>query len=108
MRFAEHPILGTFPRGRKVTVLVDGQEVEAFEGEMIAFALHADGIKTLHWTAKRNEPRGIFCAIGHCTDCMMIVDGVPNVRACITPVREGMRIETQHGRGEWRKQNEKS
>jgi aerobic-type carbon monoxide dehydrogenase small subunit (CoxS/CutS family) len=49
------------------------------------------------YTAKRHEPRGIFCAIGRCTDCVMVVDGVPNVRTCMTPLTEGMRVQTQYG-----------
>ena len=52
-------------------------------------------------TSKRGEPRQLFCGIGRCTDCVMIVDGQPNVRTCVTPVREGMRVEVQDGRGVW-------
>ena len=64
-------------------------------------ALMAAGKMVLRYTVKYHEPRGVFCAIGQCTDCMMMVDGVPNVRTCVTPVRAGMRIETQHGLGRW-------
>ena len=49
------------------------------------------------YTAKTHEPRGVFCAIGRCTDCVMIVDDMPNVRTCITPLEEGMKVETQYG-----------
>lgn len=42
-------------------------------------------------------PRGIFCAIGRCTDCVMIVDGQPNVRTCVTPLHAGMKVQTQYG-----------
>ena len=49
------------------------------------------------YTAKQHKPRGIFCAIGRCTDCVMIVNGVPNVRTCVTPLEEGMKIQTQYG-----------
>ncbi len=49
------------------------------------------------------EPRGLFCAIGRCTDCVMTVDGVPNVRTCVTLVEGGMSIETQRGLGKWGK-----
>ena len=41
----------------------------------------------------------MFCAIGRCTDCVMVVDGVPNIRTCITPLRAGMKIQTQYGVG---------
>ncbi|MDU6534003.1 MAG: (2Fe-2S)-binding protein, partial [Intestinibacter bartlettii] len=59
--------------------------------------LMAAGIKSFRTTAKRNEPRGIFCAIGRCTDCMMVVDGIPNTRTCVTMVKDGMKVETQKG-----------
>ena len=57
----------------------------------------AAGIKSFRTTAKRNEQRGIFCAIGRCTDCMMVVDGIPNTRTCVTMVKDGMKVETQKG-----------
>ena len=57
----------------------------------------AAGIKSFRTTAKRNETRGIFCAIGRCTDCMMVVDGIPNTRTCVTMVKDGMKVETQKG-----------
>lgn len=101
MRVLDHPILGTAELGREVTIEVDGQPVQAHEGEPIAAALMAAGLRVLRHTVKRHEPRGVFCAIGRCTDCAMTVDGRPNVRTCVTPVREGMRIETQDGLGAW-------
>ncbi len=96
-RITEHPIL-SFERGRKVVFTFDGKPVEAHEGETIAAALHAAGIRVLLRTHKGN-PRGIFCAIGKCSSCLATVDGIPNVRTCITPVREGMIVESQRGPG---------
>jgi predicted molibdopterin-dependent oxidoreductase YjgC len=81
--------------GKKVVIRVDGRPMEAFEGEPIAAALMASGVKVFRRTRKRRQPRGIFCAIGRCTDCIMTVDGMPNVRTCVTPVREGMEIRTE-------------
>jgi len=95
LRIDEHPILGPRQQGRTVTIYLDGQPLEAEEGEPIAAALWASGIRVLRWTEKRAEPRGVFCALGRCTDCVMTVDGQPNVRTCVTPVREGMRVERQ-------------
>ncbi|RKX79937.1 MAG: (2Fe-2S)-binding protein [Spirochaetes bacterium] len=101
-RIAEHPILGPLkPSGREVSILVDGEEVIAYEGEMIAAALMASGRRVFRYTEKRREPRGLYCAIGRCTDCVMIVNGIPNVRTCVTPVEPGMIIETQRGIGRW-------
>ena len=96
-RITEHPILGTYDKGRLVTFTYDGKEMQGYEGEPIAMALHANGVMVHRYTAKKHTPRGIFCAIGRCTDCMMVVDGQPNTRTCVTPVRDGMRVETQHG-----------
>jgi len=84
IRIKDHPILGPLPPAREVAFTVDGRRVTAREGEMVAAALTAAGIKVFHTSPKRNEPRGVFCAIGRCTDCAMIVDGVPNVRTCVT------------------------
>ena len=95
MRIAHHPILGRTDERRRVTLQVDGTTVEAFEGEPIAAALVAAGVKVFRTTRKGNEPRRIFCAVGRCTDCVMTVDGQPNVRTCITPVRDGMEIQSQ-------------
>ncbi|MEW6189399.1 MAG: (2Fe-2S)-binding protein [Actinomycetota bacterium] len=100
MRIKSHPILGDIPKRKVIKIKVDGRTIEAFEGEPIAVALLAAGIKVFRRTVKRREPRGLFCAIGQCTDCMMTVNGAPNVRACITPVEEGMEIRTQIGWGE--------
>ena len=97
MRVTEHPILGPLSPVETVTIYFDGQPICAREGEPIAAALLNAGVHAFRTTAKRKEPRGIFCAIGRCTDCMMIVDGVPNTRTCITPVRDGMNVQTQHG-----------
>lgn len=105
-RIVEHPILGHMEEKKKVKISVDGVLIEVYEGEMIAAALYANGIKTLRYTKHHHKPRSIYCGIGRCTDCVMIVDGIPNVRTCVTPVREGMVIETQHGVGEWKKVEE--
>lgn len=104
MRIIDHPILGTPEKKPVVKIEVDGEIIEAQEGEPIASALIASGRIIFRHTKKTGEPRGVFCAIGRCTDCLMIVDGIPNVRTCVTPVKEGMKIETQKGLGEWKEQ----
>lgn len=106
-RVTSHIILGDLPESEMVTILVDGKPMQARKGEMILAALLAEGIIINRYTAKRHEPRGLFCGIGQCTDCMMTVNGVPNIRTCITPVEDGMTVETQDGLGEWRVVNER-
>ena len=96
-RIKEHPILGIQEKGRPVTFTFDGKELKGFEGEPIAAALKANGVMVHRYTKKQHKPRGIFCAIGRCTDCVMVVDNVPNVRTCITPLKEGMDVRTQYG-----------
>jgi len=103
MRIFHHPILGKLGEKRKITFEVNGKKMTAYEGEPIAAALLAAGIRVLRMSPKRKEPRGVFCAIGRCTDCVMIVDGQPNVRTCVTPARDGMKIQTQKGLGKWAK-----
>jgi len=103
LRILDHPILGKLEARKQIHIYVDGQKIPAYEEESIAAALTAAGIKVFRFTSTRDEPRGIFCAIGRCTDCVMTVDGQPNVRTCVTPVEEGMKIETQKGLGKWQK-----
>ncbi len=96
-RIEEHPILGVFEKGGEVEFTFDGRTVKGFEGEPIAMALKAEGLMIHRYTTNRDEPRGLFCAIGRCTDCVMVVDGQPNVRTCVTPLKAGMKVQTQHG-----------
>ncbi|MFP4662642.1 MAG: (2Fe-2S)-binding protein [Halanaerobiales bacterium] len=96
MRIKEHPILGDIRKGKRVVFKMDGEEIEGYEGEPIAAALKAAGIM-VHRHTKKGSPRGIFCAIGRCTDCVMIVNGKPNVRTCVTPLEKGMEVKTQYG-----------
>ena len=96
-RISEHPILGVVDKGNVVKFEFDGKEMEGYEVEPIAAALKAADVMVHRYTQKEHKPRGIFCAIGRCTDCVMIVDGVPNVRTCITPLKAGMVVRTQYG-----------
>ena len=99
MRVEKHPVLGDREVGRLVSISVDGMEIQAVEGEPIAAALLAQGLRVFRRTPRLYEPRGIFCGIGRCTDCIMTVDGVPNVRTCVTPVRAGMVITSNLNEG---------
>lgn len=101
MRIENHPVLGKAVITAQVTITVDGKKIKAFKGEMIASALVAAGIKVFRYTSKKHEPRGVFCAIGRCTDCVMEVNGVANVRTCVTLVENNMHIKTQRGLGVW-------
>ena len=94
----KHPIL-EFSHGKLVKFSFDDKQIEGYEGEPIAMALHANGVQIYRITPEMKRPRGFFCAIGKCSSCFMVVDGVPNVRTCVTPLKEGMKVETQTGKG---------
>ena len=96
MRIGKHPILDFKTESKKkVHITVNGKEIEAYEGEPIAAALSASGMRVFRHTRKLKSPRGLFCAIGRYTDCIMNVNGVPSIRTCITPVEDGMIIKDQ-------------
>jgi len=99
LRIWRHPIL-EFRRGRPLRIYLEGKEIKAYEGETVAAALYASGVKVYSRSVKRGRPRGFFCGIGKCSSCLMRVDGIPHTRICITPVRDGMKIEYEEGRGE--------
>lgn len=101
MRIERHPILDIPENREKVTIYVNGEPIEAVKGEVVAAELLAAGYKTFRKTPKYHRPRGIFCAIGRCTDCALTINGVPNVRSCVTPVEDGMQIMIQDGLGTW-------
>ncbi len=98
LRIEEHPIL-TFKKGKKVQFTLDGKKMEGYEGEPIAAALHAAGVRLLRHSPHKNRARGFFCAIGRCSSCMMEVNGEVNTMTCITPLEAGMVVTTQKGHG---------
>ena len=96
MRITEHPVL-EFPKKETVSFTFEGQTMTGLAGEPIAAALHANGVRELR--EHHGRPRGVFCAIGNCSSCLMEVDGVPNVRVCVEPLRAGMTVRRQEGGG---------
>lgn len=97
MRIEKHPILD-FDRGTEVTFTFDGRTLKARSTDTVAAALLANGYKIFRHS-NDNRPRGFFCGIGRCSSCNMVIDGIPNTRACVTRVREGMTVATQTGKG---------
>jgi D-hydroxyproline dehydrogenase subunit gamma len=84
-------------RGAEVTVTVDGEPVQAHLGETIAAALLARSGSPALRTTLGGSARGLYCGMGVCFECLVIVDGVPNTRACVTWVRNGMEIRHMNG-----------
>jgi predicted molibdopterin-dependent oxidoreductase YjgC len=83
-------------RGPELTLTLDGGPVTAYAGETVAAVLLAEGLVATR-TTPGGEPRGVFCGMGVCFDCLVIVDGIPNTRACMTTVHEGMEVRRQNG-----------
>jgi hypothetical protein len=99
-RITAHPILGDLPPAPLVEFTFNGAAVSARDGEPIAAALFAAGYRVLRTMPRFGDARGGYCMIGRCTDCLVVVDGLPSVPACRTPVSAGQAVRTQHGLGE--------
>jgi hypothetical protein len=89
-------------RGPEIEILVDGNPLPAYAGESVAAALIANGQFVFRHTAKHGQPRGVYCGIGFCHECRMVINGVPSVRACITLAEPGMQVQRQVEDDTWR------
>ncbi len=83
-----------------VGIAIDGQPATARAGDSVAAALLANGHAACRETAVGGVPRGPWCLMGVCFDCLVTIDGVGNRQGCMVSIREGMRIDTQRGRRE--------
>ena len=83
-------------RGHEVSFTFHGASVRGFEGDTLASALYAEGQRIFSRSFKYHRPRGLLCCRGTCPNCMVQVDGTPNVRACVAPIREGVSVEAQN------------
>lgn len=79
---------------RPIRITVDGEPVPGVAGQSVAGVLLAAG-RTSWRTTRSGAPRGVFCGIGACFDCLLTVNGVPDVRACRRPAADGDEIRTQ-------------
>jgi sarcosine oxidase subunit alpha len=80
----------------RFTFQFNGRAIEARESDTIASALYRSGRRIFTRSFKYHRPRGLLCVAGKCPNCMMNVDGTPNIRTCITPAREGMTVRHQN------------
>ncbi|HEX2912331.1 MAG TPA: (2Fe-2S)-binding protein [Chloroflexia bacterium] len=87
-------------RGEPFEFTFEGETVMAYPGESLGAALTAAGYSTFRYTRGAHKPRGLFCGIGVCYDCLVVVDNLPNQRACLTPARPGQEVKVQHGTAE--------
>ena len=88
-------------RGGALTIFIDGAATPARDGDSVAAALLAAGHAACRITAVSGAPRGPYCLMGVCFDCLVMIDGVANRQACMIAVRDGMRVETQRGKREY-------
>jgi hypothetical protein len=87
----------TRPPGGDLTIWFEGAAVAARADDSVAVALIVAGIIATRTTPLSGSPRGPFCMMGACFDCLATVDGRPNVQTCMMPVRDGMRVLRQDG-----------
>lgn len=80
-----------------IRVRVDGRDVPAVRGQTVAGLLLEHGRASWRTTRGQGRPRGIFCGIGVCYDCLVVVNGTPDVRACQRVLADGDDIRVQHG-----------
>jgi predicted molibdopterin-dependent oxidoreductase YjgC len=81
-------------RGAPISIRVNGASVEAYAGENLATVLMAAGYRVFRQTDASESPRGLFCGMGTCFDCLVTVDGLTNQRACVTEARAGCEVQT--------------
>ena len=87
--------INTIERKEKVAIKVNGKEVIAFMGETLLAALIASGYKQLKKSPVLKEGRGGLCGMGVCYECLVTIDGIKNMRACMQDIRPGMEIEIE-------------
>jgi D-hydroxyproline dehydrogenase subunit gamma len=80
-----------------VTIRIDENSVTAAEGDTVAAVLLLAGNPRFRTTSKSGLPRGPYCGMGVCFDCLVTIDGEPNRQACLAKVREGMEVTTGLG-----------
>ena len=83
-----------------VSITIDGAQFDVPAGETVAAAVLASGVWHTRTTVVSDSPRAPFCLMGVCYECLMVIDGKPNQRACREIVNDGMRIECQHATGQ--------
>ena len=83
--------------GATLTLKVDGKSIRARIGDTVASAMLAAGIVQNRTTPVSGAPRGPYCLMGVCFECLVTIDGVGSRQGCMVQAREGMIVETQTG-----------
>ena len=94
-RIDRHPILSA-PGGEEVTFTFNGRTLSARRGEAVSSALFAAGIHVFGHHHADGGAQGMFCANGQCSQCTLLIDGVPR-KSCIVPIAQGMEVKSLEG-----------
>ncbi|MGN7407926.1 MULTISPECIES: (2Fe-2S)-binding protein [unclassified Sporosarcina] len=109
-RIINHPVLDKVDDTDFVSFTFNNDEIRGLRNESLAAALLANNIRTLRVHEESGTPRGIYCNIGHCFECRVTVNGQQGVRACLTPIQEGMTVSSGEkfltSVKDWRSNNE--
>ena len=81
-----------FDRNNKINIIVNDKEIEAYEGECLAVVLFINNIKELRLSPKKKQSRGMFCLMGSCQECVVLIDD-KKVISCNVFIKEGMKIK---------------
>src|SRR5262245_44531926 len=92
--FARLPDIGA----KTVSLTIEGRRIDTLPGDTVAAALLAAGFDHCRTTPVSGATRAPYCMMGVCFECLVTIDGVGNRQGCLVPVREGMRVELQHGK----------
>jgi len=106
LRIKNHPILD-FHHDQPVKFCFNGKSMLGYSNDTIAAALHANGITKFSESIRFHRARGFFCGIGKCSSCLMTVNGIPNVRTCIVPLKEKVEVKTQDTFASWPNKQQK-
>lgn len=93
-RIINHPVLDTIDTSETVSFTFNDTRYEGLKDESIASALLVNEVRTLRVHEESGTPRGIYCNIGHCFECRVHVGGNQGIRACLTPIEEGMTVSS--------------
>lgn len=89
--------ISSVQRGSKITLLVNGRKVLAYKGESVHVALTSAGIRNFR-TSQTGRPRGVFCGMGICYECLVTINNIPGQRACMTLAEDEMEIITENNK----------
>lgn len=95
-RITSHPVASPPTDRVEVTFSFEGKAIRGFRSEPVSTALEAAGIVAFSRHSRDGGPQGLFCANGQCSQCTLVIDGLPR-KSCVTPLEEGMVVRSLVG-----------